>query len=638
MRSQAVGSRQTLGSNFNRKVTEQTPLQVTCQSLAAHRPPIPLRARYEPGGHHSLWHIFCSLFPLMRYHVLAADYDGTLAKDGAIDQSTFEMLRKVRDSGRKIVLVTGRRLEPLLDLLPDVGLFDRIVAENGALVFDPETCKETQLADSPPLEFIDELRRRGVEPMETGRCIVATWRPHEHVALQVISDMALELQIIFNKDAVMILPSGINKAVGLRLALHELRLSAWNTVAIGDAENDEAMLRMCGASVAVENALRPVKQMADIVTKNARGQGVEELIADLLECDLEFLEQPERTSKRSKGVVIGTRLDGTPFLIPEFGQSILVTGGPGGGKSKFAISILERLSPRGVQCCIIDPEGDYSRIDDAITLGNAKRAPSVEEVVNALTPPNGHCTVSLFGIEKKNRPAYFDKLYRGLSELRSRTGRPHWIIVDEAHYAAPRGWQAVKQWSESEMHGLIFITAYHDRFSETLLKQIDWIVSIADQPEKAIRECCEILHVAPPQFLPPDDNQTHQALAWNRKLDKPIWFSRITPHAAAQRHVHSLYEGEMDEQLQFIFRGPQSQLCLPTPNLKQFISIASGVDDATWDFHKTAGDYSNWFRDVIKDPELADEIRRVEQSAGLPPKSSRKAILELVRERFEPKW
>lgn len=577
----------------------------------------------------------------MRYHVLAADYDGTLAKDGAVDESTFDMLRKVRDSGRKIVLVTGRRLEPLLELLPDVGLFDRIVAENGALVFDPETREETQLADSPPSEFIDELRRRGVEPMETGRCIVATWRPHEHIALQVISEMALELQIIFNKDAVMILPSGINKAFGLRLALHELGLSAWNTVAVGDAENDEAMLRMCGASAAVENALEPVKRMADIVTKSPRGKGVEELITDLLECDLKYLEQPshsEKSSKRTKGVVIGTHLNGSPFLIPEFGQSILVTGGPGGGKSKFAISLLERLSPRGVQCCIIDPEGDYSGIDDAITLGNAKRAPSVDEVVNALTDPNGHCTVSLFAIEKQDRPAYFDKLYRGLSELRSRTGRPHWIIVDEAHYAAPTGWQAVEQWSESELHGLIFITAYHDRFSETLLKQMDWIVSIADQPETAIRECCEILKLQPPQFSPPEDNETHHALAWNPKLEKPIWFSRITPQASAQRHVHSLYEGEMDAHLQFVFRGPKSELSLSTPNIKQFISIASGVDEATWEFHKLAGDYSNWVRGVIKDSELADEIQRVEQSMDLPPENSRKAILELIRERFEPKW
>lgn len=165
-----------------------------------------------------------------------------------------------------------------------------------------------------------------------------------------------------------------------------------------------------------------------------------------------------------------------------------------------------------------------------------------------------------------------------------------------------------------------------------------WIVSIAEQPEVAIRECCEILNLEPPKFSPPDDNQTHHALAWNRKLEKPVWFSRITPHAIAQRHVHSLYEGEMDEQLQFVFRGPQSQLCLATPNLKQFIRIASGVDDATWDFHKSACDYSNWLRDVIKDPELADKIRSVEQTPGLASESSRTAILGLIRERFEPKW
>lgn len=73
------------------------------------------------------------------------------------------MLRKVRDSGRKIVLVTGRRLEPLLDLLPDVGLFDRIVAENGALVFDPTTREETQLAESPP-HTPQRVRRRTSPP------------------------------------------------------------------------------------------------------------------------------------------------------------------------------------------------------------------------------------------------------------------------------------------------------------------------------------------------------------------------------------------------------------------------------------------------------------------------------------------
>jgi len=611
----------------------------------------------------------------MRYHVLAADYDGTLAKDGRVDPSTIDMLKRLRDSGRKLILVTGRRLEPILELMPSIGLFDRIVAENGALVFNPQTSEETLLADSPPQEFIESLRYKGVDRLEWGRCIVAMWKPHEHIALEVIREMSLELQIIFNKDAVMVLPSGVNKAFGLTRALKELGLSAWNTAAVGDAENDEAMLRQCGASVAVANALEPVKKLADVVTQSARGQGVEELIADILETDLKYLDyqvgpnashtskslskmgpnplrRSNETSKMDsppegrnpfqigsqRGIVIGTRLDGTPFTIPEFGQSILVTGGPGGGKSRLAIGILERLSPRGVQCCIIDPEGDYQGVEEAVTLGNAERAPSADEVIGALERSTGHCTLSLFSVEPPDRPAYFDKVYRGLSELRSRTGRPHWIIVDEAHYTAPREWQLAKQWSEAELDGMIFITAFHEKFSETILPHLDWIISIAEQPEIAIAACCKRMGEPIPTFEPPEDNQTHHALAWCRSTGEISWFSRIAPRTSAQRHGHSLYEGEMDEHLQFVFRGPESKLNLVTPNLKQFISIASGVDDETWDFHKLAGDYSRWIEDVIKDPELAEEVARIEHTPELNVSQSREGILELIRERFEPKW
>jgi len=577
----------------------------------------------------------------MRYHVLAADYDGTLAKDGRVDPSTVDMLKRLRDSGRKLILVTGRRLEPILELMPSVGIFERIVAENGALLFDPQSYEELQLADSPPPEFVESLRRKGANRLECGRCIVAMWKPHEHIALEVIREMSLELQIIFNKDAVMVLPSGVNKAFGLQRALKELGLSAWNTVAVGDAENDEAMLRQCGASAAVANALEPVKKMANIVTLSPRGQGVEELIADILETDLNYLEHRVGASEAhtsNRGIVIGTKLDGSPFTIPEFGQSILVTGGPGGGKSRLAIGILERLSPRGVQCCIIDPEGDYQGVEGTMTLGNAERAPSADEVVGALERSTGHCTLSLFSVKPPDRPAYFDKVFRGLSELRSRTGRPHWIIVDEAHYTAPREWQLAKQWSEAELDGMIFITAFHEKFSETILPHLDWIISIAEEPESAIAACCERMGEPIPAFEPPEDNQTHHALAWCRSTGKASWFSRIAPRAGAQRHGHSLYEGEMDEHLRFVFRGPEAKLNLVTPNLKQFISIASGVDDATWDFHKAVGDYSQWIEGVIKDPELAEEIARIEQTPELNASQSRNGILELIRERFEPKW
>src|SRR5439155_12516578 len=128
-------------------------------------------------------------------------------------------------------------------------------AENGALLYRPATREERTLAERPSEEFVRELIKRGADPVSVGRVIVATWRPHERTAVEVIRDLGLELQVIFNKGAVMILPSGVNKATGLKAALKELALSPHNIAGIGDAENDHAFLALCECSVAVENAL-----------------------------------------------------------------------------------------------------------------------------------------------------------------------------------------------------------------------------------------------------------------------------------------------------------------------------------------------------------------------------------------------
>jgi len=222
----------------------------------------------------------------MRYLCLICDYDGTIARDGRCAPSTVEALRCVRASGRKLVLATGRQLAELQEVFPEHALFDRIVAENGAVLCKPASKDGRALAGPPPLEFVDALRRRGVQPLSVGQCIVATWRPFESTVLEVIRGMGLELQIISNKDALMVLPSHIDKASGLQVALNELGLSPHNTVGAGDAENDDAFLAMCECSVAVANALPALKERADLVTVGSHGAGVEELIEKLLSEDL----------------------------------------------------------------------------------------------------------------------------------------------------------------------------------------------------------------------------------------------------------------------------------------------------------------------------------------------------------------
>jgi hypothetical protein len=98
--------------------------------------------------------------------------------------------------------------------------------------------------------------------------------------------MELDLQIVFNKHSVMVLPASVNKATGLTTALEMLGETAEATVAVGDAENDLVMLSMVGCGVAVGNALASVKERADLVMAGRAGEGVRELIDQILADDL----------------------------------------------------------------------------------------------------------------------------------------------------------------------------------------------------------------------------------------------------------------------------------------------------------------------------------------------------------------
>jgi len=214
----------------------------------------------------------------MRYLALATDYDGTIAHHGRVDEPTLAALQRLRAADRRLILVTGRELDELKETFPRLDLFDLVVAENGALLYRPEDGSETVLAERPPDSFVNDLRERGVSPLSVGRVIVATWEPHQAAVVEAIRQAELELQVIFNKGAVMILPTGVNKATGLTAALGELGVDPEQVVAVGDAENDHAFLALCGLSVAVANALPALKDRAQFVTRGDHGAGVAELI------------------------------------------------------------------------------------------------------------------------------------------------------------------------------------------------------------------------------------------------------------------------------------------------------------------------------------------------------------------------
>ncbi len=222
----------------------------------------------------------------MRYLALATDYDGTLAHDGQVEATTLLALERLRESGRRLILVTGREVDDLLTVFPPVNIFDRVVAENGGVLYDPATRELRLLAEPPPRTLIESLKKRAAVPISVGRVMLATVEPHDRAVHEAIAELGLKLQVILNKGSVMVLPTGVDKATGLAAALRDLEISARATVGVGDAENDQAFLSVCGLSVAVADALPAIRRHAQLVTAGENGRGVEELVAKLLDGDL----------------------------------------------------------------------------------------------------------------------------------------------------------------------------------------------------------------------------------------------------------------------------------------------------------------------------------------------------------------
>ena len=214
----------------------------------------------------------------MKASALAADFDGTLAHAGVVDASTLGALVRLRRTGVRVILVTGRRLDSLRGAFPGTTAFDRIVAENGAVVHDPATGGSLSVAPRPDPRLIAALVARNVSPLNVGESIVATREPMDVVVREVLAELGLELQVVYNKGAVMILPQSIDKSTGLMHALRDLGLDAAAVVGVGDAENDAPFLRCCGRSAAVANALPAIKAIADIRLAGDHGRGVVELI------------------------------------------------------------------------------------------------------------------------------------------------------------------------------------------------------------------------------------------------------------------------------------------------------------------------------------------------------------------------
>jgi hydroxymethylpyrimidine pyrophosphatase-like HAD family hydrolase len=565
----------------------------------------------------------------MRYLALAMDFDGTLTDSSRLSAEAAGALERLRSSGRRAILLTGRTFEELVETGTSLALFETIVLENGAVLHTPARRETTRLAPPVPADLVKRLERLGVAPLVRGQVIVATRIPHEVAVLKAIRELGLELHIIFNGQAVMVVPSGVNKGSGLASALREMGLSQHEVVGIGNAENDHSFLELCECSVAVHNAVPALKARVDFCTRGSYAAGVLEVIDELVSTDL---------AQRSPGgpgdvVVLARCRDGAELTFPPYGHNILVTGPSGAGKSTFATGLIERLLGRKYQVCVIDPEGDYGTLDEIVTIGNRLHAPDVEEVISRLRDAGTNLVVNLLGIPLPDRPDFFAQLIPRLQAMRARTGRPHWIVIDEVHHLLPGPWGLAPSTLPKRLGETILITFRPREVAPSILAMVDTAVAVGPSPDGPLAELASALDVPPPR-VPTSAGKPNEVVVWSRTagLD-PVLAQTIPARSQRLRHLRKYAEGNLGPK-SFVFRGPRRLMNLRAQNLITFCQMAEGVDDETWLFHLENGHYSDWLRHVIKDDDLAGEAATIEGERDMRPADSRRLMREAIDRRY----
>ncbi len=560
----------------------------------------------------------------MYCRVLACDFDGTIADDGRISPEVATTLSDARARGLGVILVTGRVLEDLRLAGVDLNAFDAVVAENGAVVSLPGQARTIQLGDSPPERFFGELRARGI-PFHVGAVVVGISDSHAPQILELVRAFGLDCQLIFNRSALMLLPSGVSKATGVRRALEELGRSEHNMIAFGDAENDLPLLTAAQLGVAARGAVPALGAVADDRLTQPGGAGVTQYVRRLLERG-GVVEAPERT-----GVAIGQDSNGMPAALPGSGLNVMITGDPRSGKSWLAGLFAERLLDAGYRLCIIDPEGDHIALGKrprTLVLGHALPLPVPSALPSVLRDTCLSLVLNLATLRHPAKLTYVDEVLCALQGARSESGLPHWIVIDEAHYFCHEASPCVcARRFDARTGSFVFVTYRPSLVAGPIHDGVGAYLVAPTAIEDERYFMTGLLRARGPQ-----DVAAHEALAELERqrigllrLDgaQPSWRvftpgDRVSVHA---HHGRKYADTRLPNDKAFRFLGGDGRMTTVAHNMIEFCEAVKSVGMESLRHHLLHGDFSRWVADVLGDADLAAGLQKLEQTirVGGPP-------------------
>jgi hypothetical protein len=265
----------------------------------------------------------------------------------------------------------------------------------------------------------------------------------------------------------------------------------------------------------------------------------------------------------------------------------------------------------------------------------------MSEVLTALQKPDSNVVIDLVSLPLQDRPTFFLSLLPRLLELRAKTGRPHWIVVDETHHLLPSDWRPAPMIMPHELTSMLYVTVHPDSIAPAVLSTVSVVAVTGKSPESTLEKFRKAAGAAArsmPQtkvVIPATKLEHGQALLWPLHRDEQPYKLQIEPSKITlRRHRRKYAEGELPPDRSFYFKGPDGRLNLRAHNLILFMQIGDGVDDPTWVHHLRRGHYSQWIEAAIKDKTLAGQVREIEHQAALSPAESRQRIRAAIEERY----
>ncbi len=573
----------------------------------------------------------------MKLSALALDYDGTIAIDDAVPQHTRAAIETARAAAIKVLIVTGRSLDELTRVAGDLRFVDGIVAENGAVVYFPDNGHTTLLAPTIPPEFVAEVERRGIRA-RAGRCLVDAAAVDGPRLLDAIRAMELPLVLLFNRSRVMVLPQGISKATGLHTALDMLRLSARNTVAIGDAENDHAMLSLAEVGVAVQWGSATLQSVADFVVPGNGAPSIAPYVYELAKAGR--LPIPPVARRRLR---LGIAEDGREFSLAVRGRNVLIAGDARSGKSWVAGLLCEQLILHGYCVCVLDPEGDYRSLEalpGVSVLGGDDPPPSPRDLNRALRYPDRSVVVDLSRLPHDTKIEYIRAALPALNVLRRRTGLPHRILLDEAHYFLHD--EDAHALLDLELNGYTVVTYNASRLAAELIAKSEVIISTCESDPveiEALRQRCStcgpldaarwsaLSRLGPAQAvaLP----VTEEA---GGDLRRFTIGARLTPHV---RHREKYVDVPVTESRAFVFAKEGDRPGDRALTLRQFVAALEHFDHDAVEGYLRRGDFSKWIAEVFGDRALAADLAIYEDRARGGDGDVLPDVLNAIRSRYD---